>query len=100
MTTMSSITFMFQNTFYLESAIDESAHLAGKNPFDYRIELLRNNPRFVKVLELVAPRATSQYKLSCHHFIQTKPRRVRIPTTLLLYRYQVGNPYVLEYEYS
>ena len=46
--------FMFQNTFYLESAIDESAHLAGKNPFDYRMELLRNNPRFVKVLELVA----------------------------------------------
>ena len=46
--------FMFQNTFYLESAIDESAHLAGIDPFKYRMQLLKNNPRFKKVLELAA----------------------------------------------
>jgi isoquinoline 1-oxidoreductase beta subunit len=46
--------FMFQNTFFLESAMDESAHLAGEDPFEYRIKLLRNSPRFKKALELVA----------------------------------------------
>ena len=46
--------FMFQNTFFLESAIDESAHLAGADPFEYRMKLLRNSPRFKKALELVA----------------------------------------------
>ena len=46
--------FMFQNTFFLESAMDESAHLAREDPFEYRIKLLRNSPRFKKVLELVA----------------------------------------------
>jgi len=46
--------FMFQNTFFLESAVDESAHLAGADPFEYRIKLLRNSPRFKKALELVA----------------------------------------------
>ena len=46
--------FMFQNTFFLESAMDESAHLAGVDPFEYRIKLLRNSPRFKKALELVA----------------------------------------------
>ena len=45
---------MFQNTFFLESAMDESAHLAGEDPFEYRIKLLRNSPRFKKALELVA----------------------------------------------
>jgi isoquinoline 1-oxidoreductase beta subunit len=46
--------FMFQNTFFLESAMDESAHLAREDPFEYRIKLLRNSPRFKKALELVA----------------------------------------------
>ncbi|HIN48312.1 MAG TPA: xanthine dehydrogenase family protein molybdopterin-binding subunit [Deltaproteobacteria bacterium] len=46
--------WMFQNTFFLESAIDESAHLVGKDPFDYRIKLLRKSPRHKKVLERVA----------------------------------------------
>ncbi len=46
--------FMFQNTFFLESAMDESANLAGEDPFEYRIKLLRNSPRFKKALELVA----------------------------------------------
>ena len=46
--------FMFQNTFFLESALDESAHLAGADPFEYRLKLLENSPRFKKALELVA----------------------------------------------
>ena len=46
--------FMFQNTFFLESAMDESAHLAGADPFEYRLKLLGNSPRFKKALELVA----------------------------------------------
>jgi len=46
--------FMFQNTFYLESAVDESAFLAGVDPFEYRMKLLKNSPRFKKALELVA----------------------------------------------
>ena len=46
--------FMFQNTFFLESAMDESAHLAEADPFEYRLKLLWNSPRFKKALELVA----------------------------------------------
>ena len=46
--------WMFQNTFFLESAIDESAHIAGEDPFDYRKKLLRKSPRHKKVLERVA----------------------------------------------
>jgi isoquinoline 1-oxidoreductase beta subunit len=46
--------WMFQNTFFLESALDESAHRAGKDPFDYRMKLLRKSPRHKKVLERVA----------------------------------------------
>lgn len=46
--------FMFQNTFFLESAMDESSHLAGADPFEYRLKLLGNSPRFKKALELVA----------------------------------------------
>ena len=42
------------NAFYKESAIDEAAHLAQQDPFDYRLKLLTGNPRFQKVLETVA----------------------------------------------
>jgi isoquinoline 1-oxidoreductase beta subunit len=59
--------FMFQNTFFLESAMDESAHLAGEDPFEYRIKLLRNSPRFKKVLELVAEDANWGSRLAEGH---------------------------------
>ena len=42
------------NAFYKESAIDEAAHLAQQDPFDYRLKLLTGKPRFQKVLETVA----------------------------------------------
>lgn len=45
-----------QNGFILESFIDELAVAAGKDPFEYRLQLLRN-PRDKGVLELAAHKA-------------------------------------------
>ncbi len=41
------------NAFFTESAIDEAAHLAQQDQFDYRMKLLEGKPRFQKVLEKV-----------------------------------------------
>jgi CO/xanthine dehydrogenase Mo-binding subunit len=43
-----------QNTFALESFIDEMAHLAGRDPFEFRRELLARHPRLRRVLEIAA----------------------------------------------
>jgi isoquinoline 1-oxidoreductase beta subunit len=45
-----------QNAYIVESFIDEVAHLAGKDPFEYRRALLGKNPRHKAVLELAAAR--------------------------------------------
>ena len=45
------------NCFAIESSIDELALAAGRNPLDFRRELLAGKTRHLRVLELVAERA-------------------------------------------
>ncbi len=46
-----------QNAYIVESFIDELAHLAGKDPYEYRRALLGKAPRHKGVLELAATKA-------------------------------------------
>jgi isoquinoline 1-oxidoreductase beta subunit len=46
-----------QNAFITEGFVDELAHLAGKDPYEYRRALLAKSPRHRAVLELAATRA-------------------------------------------
>jgi CO/xanthine dehydrogenase Mo-binding subunit len=43
-----------QNTFVLESFIDEMAYAAGRDPFEFRRDLLAGHPRLKHVLEVAA----------------------------------------------
>lgn len=45
------------NAFFTEGVIDELAHKAGKDPYRYRQHLLRDNPRYLKVLDAAAAKA-------------------------------------------
>jgi isoquinoline 1-oxidoreductase beta subunit len=45
------------NGFFLECAIDEAAHAAGRDPLQFRLDLLAAHPRFQNVLRTVAKRA-------------------------------------------
>jgi isoquinoline 1-oxidoreductase beta subunit len=47
----------FLNAFANESFIDELAKLAGKDPYEYRLSLLANQPRFARVLKAAAEKA-------------------------------------------
>jgi isoquinoline 1-oxidoreductase beta subunit len=46
-----------QHTFFNESFVDELAHDAGIDPFEYRRALLQHDPRHLAVLEMVAEKA-------------------------------------------
>lgn len=46
-----------QNGWMIESFVDELAHAAKQDPFEYRRKLLKNSPRLRKALELVAAKA-------------------------------------------
>lgn len=42
-----------QQSFFIESFIDEAAHAADADPLEYRLEMLKGSPRHVAVLEKV-----------------------------------------------
>jgi isoquinoline 1-oxidoreductase beta subunit len=52
------------NCFANECFMDELAHAAGKDPIEYRLSLLENEPRFANVLKIAAEKAGWGKKLA------------------------------------
>ena len=55
------------NAFFTECAIDEAAILANQDPYEYRLKLLKDQPRYIKVLEKVAKNANWGEPLAKNH---------------------------------
>ncbi len=56
------------NNFANESFVDELAAAAGKNPYEYRMAMLKDKPRFANVLKLAAEKAGWGKALPEGHF--------------------------------
>lgn len=57
-----------ENGFFIESFIDELAHSAGTDPYEFRRNLLRSSPRALAVLEKAATEAKWGQSLPEGHF--------------------------------
>lgn len=57
-----------QNGYFLESFVDEMAAASGKDPLEFRLKLLANQPRMVGVLKLVAEKSGWGKPLPGGHF--------------------------------
>jgi isoquinoline 1-oxidoreductase beta subunit len=57
-----------QNTFFVESFMDEMAVAGGKDPVEFRRKLLAQNPRLLGVLELAAKQSGWGTPLQAGHF--------------------------------
>ncbi len=55
------------HAFFTESFIDELAYAAGRDPYEYRRELLAGNPRYRDVLDLAAEKAAWGTPLPDNH---------------------------------
>jgi isoquinoline 1-oxidoreductase beta subunit len=55
------------NCFAIESSIDELAALAGRDPLEYRLELLAGKPRHLQVLKVVGQRSGWGQAPAGHH---------------------------------
>ncbi len=63
-----------QNSFYLESFIDELAHAAGRDPLEFRRAMMANHPKHLAVLNTVAegigweqPAPEGRFRGLCQH---------------------------------
>jgi isoquinoline 1-oxidoreductase beta subunit len=63
-----------QNSFYLESFVDELAHAAGKDPLEFRRAMMQNHPKHLAVLNAAAegvgwdqPAPEGRFRGICQH---------------------------------